>query len=76
MSSQLPNIVGKLLIDNDRFSGCVYEIHSVQGFPNNTGDARQGGIDASRCSKIYKDGVTQVFGDSVAMNAFIKAKLV
>ena len=75
MSSQLPNITGKLLIDNDRFSGCVYEIHQVMGFPNNTGDARQGGIDASRCSKIYKDGVTQVFGDSIAMNAFIKAKI-
>ena len=31
---------------------------------------------ADRCSDLYKDNVNEVFGNSVAMNAFIKAKQV
>lgn len=33
-------------------------------------------LNATRSSKIYKDDVTQAYGDSIAMNAFIKARTV
>lgn len=79
-SSQLPNITGYSYIgDGAYFSywGGAFTAGNHYTYEDpGRGNGGNGGFqfNASRCSSIYKDNVTQVFGDSISMNAFIKAK--
>ena len=89
MSSQLPNVGGKFSFHNSGINSIkVWTTDGVFGKQNHdTNKMHTGGtqhnnyepshvdIDLSRGSSIYKNGVTQVFGDAVSMNAFIKALL-
>ena len=75
MSSQLPNITGQFTgADNNTWANGVFQIVDWGQW---TGDGanRNPTIDfnASRSSSIYKTGVTQVFGDAMSMNIYIKA---
>ena len=82
MSSQLPNIVGGS--NHTSHSGATsgaFRPHITD--PRHTGHGWGGNLlnrglkmDASLCSTIYKNNVTQVFGDSMAYNTYIKAKIV
>lgn len=76
MSSQLPNIKGNCgyVLRGYNIGGAFYsEGRSPAGTHASTGDPLIH-LDVSRYNPIYKDNVNEVFGESVAMNAFIKAK--
>ena len=87
MSSQLPNAYGEfwgnnVSRDTDVYSSGVIRFPCKVGAFNVARDysAAYGGrngftFDLSRASSIYQNHVTQVYCDSIAINAFIKAKL-
>ena len=87
MSSQLPNAYGEFYGNNvsrdtDVYSSGVIRFPCRPGAFNVARDysASYGGrngftFDLSRASSIYKNHVSQVYGDSLALNAYIKALL-
>ena len=87
MSSQLPNAYGEFYGNNvsrdcDVYSSGVIRFPCKPGAFNVAKDYQTsyGGrngftFDLSRASNIYKNHVTQVFGDSLSYNIFIKALL-
>ena len=85
MSSQLPNITGSVHVISESFNGYGWTGgcfgrgwgHHAGATPSRVDGSDCGtfNLDASRCSTLYKNDVNSVFGDSIAMNMFIKAKL-
>ena len=90
MSSQLPNVGGMFSFHNYGVNSIkVWQTYGVFGKQNhdtnkmhvsgnthhNNYEPSHVDIDLSRGSNIYKNGVTQVFGDSLSYNIFIKALL-
>lgn len=89
VESQLPNIKGQMnnISETWHTSGntngennCFEKVSlssNARLTPVNSDASPSGAVrfNASRTSSVYRDGVTKVFGDSFAMNVWIKAKM-
>ena len=89
MSSQLPDVWGSFGCAEDAIgyqgwtaaffsNGCFKKIPNNGSGPSKGGSrGRVNSLDfrLSYGSNLYKNNITQVFGDAVSMNAFIKALL-
>ena len=85
MNSQLPNAYGEFYGNNvsrdcDVYSSGVIRFPCKPGafnvakdYPTSYGGRNGFTFDLSRASSIYKNHVSQVYGDSLALNAYIKA---
>ena len=80
MSSQLPNITGRIspFAEVGSWSDGVFRIDSYNQLGMRGGGDSDNpcfSFDASRSSSIYKNNITQVYGDSISYRIFIKALL-